>query len=56
MSAEFAKAVRSPDVRERLTKQIFTFVGSSVEESGVHLRTDIANWKRMIEVSGARIE
>lgn len=56
LSAEFAKAVRHPDVRERLTQQGFTVVGSSAEEFSAHLKADVANWKRMIEQSGARIE
>lgn len=56
LSTEFERAVRSPEVRERLTQQGFTVVGSTVEEFGAHLRTDIANWKRMIEMTGARIE
>ena len=56
LSAEFARAVRSPEVQERLTQQGFTVAGSTVEEFGAFLRADIASWKRMIESSGARIE
>ena len=56
LSAEFSKAVKLPDVRERLTQQGFTVVGGTAEDFGAHLRADIANWKRMIDQSGARID
>jgi tripartite-type tricarboxylate transporter receptor subunit TctC len=56
LSAEFAKVVRLPEVRERLQLQGFSVVGGTAEEFGAHLRADVGNWKRMIESSGAKIE
>ena len=56
LSAEFAKAVRMPDVQERLSQAGFTVVGGTPEQFGAHLRADVAGWKRMIEQSGAKIE
>jgi tripartite-type tricarboxylate transporter receptor subunit TctC len=56
LSAEFAKVVRLPEVRDRLQQQGFAVVGSTAEEFGAHLRADVANWKRMIESSGAKID
>jgi tripartite-type tricarboxylate transporter receptor subunit TctC len=56
LSAEFARAVRLPEVRERLSQQGFAVVGSTVEEFGAHLRADIANWKRIIDRAGVRID
>ena len=56
LGAEFAKVVRLPDVQERLTQQGFTVVGGTPDEFGAHLRADVANWKRMIDASGAKIE
>jgi len=56
LSAEFAKAVRAPDVREKLAQQGFAVVGSTAEEFGAHLRSDIVNWKRMIDQTGVKIE
>jgi len=56
LSAEFARVVRLPEVQERLTQQGFTVVGGTPEEFGAHLRADVANWKRMIDASGAKID
>ena len=56
LSAEFAKALKNPEVRERLTQQGFTVVGGSGTQFGEHLRNDIVNWKRIIDMSGAKIE
>ena len=56
LNAGFAKAVRDPEVRDRLQQQGFTPVGGTVDQFAAFLRADIANWKRIIETSGARIE
>jgi tripartite-type tricarboxylate transporter receptor subunit TctC len=56
LSAEFAKAVKHPEVRERLTQQGFAVVGSTAGEFGAHLKVDVAGWKRMIDQSGAKID
>ena len=51
LSAEFAKAVNSPDVRERLQQQGFVVVGGTSEEMAAFLRRDVANFKRIIEAA-----
>jgi tripartite-type tricarboxylate transporter receptor subunit TctC len=56
LSAEFAKALQHPQVRERLTQQGFTVVGSTPGEFDAHMRADISNWKRMIEISKVRLD
>ena len=56
LSAEFAKALQAPDIRERLTQQGFTVVGSTVDQFGAHLKTDIENWKRIVQVAGVKVE
>jgi len=56
LSADFAKAVAAPEVREKLTQQGFTVVGGSVEQFRAFLKSDVANWKRIIDVSGAKID
>jgi tripartite-type tricarboxylate transporter receptor subunit TctC len=56
LSAEFAKALQAPDVREKLQQQGFAVVGSSVKAFGDHLRSDIARWRAMITQTGVTIE
>ena len=56
LSDEFARALKAPEVRERLTQQGFTVVGGSGEEFGAFLRTQIANWKKVIELSGVKLD
>jgi tripartite-type tricarboxylate transporter receptor subunit TctC len=56
LSDEFSRALKAPEVHERLTKQGFTVVGSSGEEFGAFLRTQVANWKKAIELSGVKLD
>ena len=56
LSAEFAKALNSPEVRERLTSQGFTVVGSTPEQFAAHLKADVANWKCIIEAAKMTIK
>ena len=56
LSSEFAKALNSPDVRDRLTQQGFTVVGGTPEEMGAFLKADVANFKRIIEASKMKAE
>ncbi len=56
LSAEFAKALANPEVRERLIQQGFTVVGSTPDQFAAHLKADVANWKRIIESSKMKIK
>jgi tripartite-type tricarboxylate transporter receptor subunit TctC len=56
LSDEFARALKVPEVHERLTKQGFTVVGSSGEEFGAFLRSQVENWKKAIELSGVKLD
>lgn len=56
LSAEFAKALQHPEVRDRLSQQGFTVVGSTPEQFDAHLKADIANWKRIIEISKVQLQ
>ncbi len=56
LSQEFTHALHAPDVHERLTQQAFTVVGGSGDEFGGFLRTQVANWKQVLEVSGVKLE
>ena len=56
LSGEFASALKSPEVHERLTQQGFTVVGSNGDEFGAFLRDQIANWRKIIELSGVKLD
>lgn len=56
LGAEFARALKSPEVRDRLTQQGFTVLGGSGEEFGAFLRSDIANWKQVLELSKVKLD
>jgi tripartite-type tricarboxylate transporter receptor subunit TctC len=56
LSDEFARALKAPEVHERLTRQGFTVVGSSGDEFGAFLRSQVENWKKAIELSGVKLD
>jgi tripartite-type tricarboxylate transporter receptor subunit TctC len=56
LSAEIAKAVRLPDVREKFTGQGFAVVGGTPGEFDAFVKSEAAKWKRVIDVSGAKAD
>jgi len=52
----FASAVTLPEMRERLTAIGADAAGSSPEELGAFIRSELANWARVIKESGIRID
>ena len=55
--ATFAhRALRSPEVRERIAGFGFEPVGNSPEEFGEFVKADIARWAKVAKESGARID
>lgn len=53
LQAEIAKALRLPDVAERLTGDGAVAVGSAPEEFGAYIRAEMAKWAPVIRASGA---
>jgi tripartite-type tricarboxylate transporter receptor subunit TctC len=56
MSAELAKAVRSPDVMDSLVGDGGEPVGSSPEQLAQHLNSEIARWRKVVTDTGMRVE
>lgn len=56
MSAELAKAVRSPDVADALVGDGGEPVGSSPAELARHLDTEIARWRKVVQAAGMKAE
>ena len=56
MSAELARAVRSPDVMDSLVGDGGEPVGSSPEQLAQHLNSEIARWRKVVTDTGMRVE
>ena len=53
---EITRALRSPEVRERIASFGFEPVGNTPEEFGEFVKADIAQWARVAKQSGARVD
>jgi tripartite-type tricarboxylate transporter receptor subunit TctC len=56
LHAEIVKAMRSPEVLDRLTQEGAEVVASSPQEYGARLRADIDKWAKVIKQAGIRPE
>jgi tripartite-type tricarboxylate transporter receptor subunit TctC len=53
---EIVRALKLPDVIERMTSLSFEPVGSSAAEFGVFLKAELVKWARVSKEAGARVE
>ena len=56
LHAETAKALASPEVREKLLAQGAEPIGSSPEEFHAYIRAEIDKWGKVVRASGLRID
>ena len=56
LHGEITRALRSPEVRERIASFGFEPVGNTPEEFGEFVKADIAQWARVAKQSGARVD
>ncbi len=56
LSAELARALKLPDVRERLAPQLIQPVGSSPAELAAFLDKEIVKWGAIVKESGAKVD
>ena len=56
LQGEMVKALKLPEVRERIAGFGFEPVGSTPEEFGEFVKADIARWAKVVKESGARVE
>ena len=56
LNDESVKLLTLPDVQERLRVADSVVIGSTPEQFAAHIRSDIAKWAKVIQLSGARAE
>ena len=56
LHAEIVKGLQAPDLRERFAGLGATPVGSTPEELGAHVRTELARWSKVIKAGNISVE
>ncbi len=56
LNQRLIEALRSPEIRERLSAQAFELWTSTPEEFARVIRTDYEKWGRIVKASGARVD
>ena len=56
LNQRLIEALRSPEIRERLSAQAFELWTSTPEEFARVIRTDYEKWRRIVKASGARVD
>jgi len=56
LNSEFVKALKLPDVRERLSSLGFEISGSTPEFYGNYIKSEIKKWAKVVKASGAKPE
>ena len=56
LNAEFVKALKAPDTREKLSALGFEIEGSTPEQFGAYIKSEIKKWAKVVKASGAKPE
>jgi tripartite-type tricarboxylate transporter receptor subunit TctC len=56
LSAEIAKAVKSPDIVDKMAADGGEAIGSTPEQFTQHLVTEIARWRKVVADTGVRVQ
>jgi len=50
------KVLQTPDVRENFCRQGLEIVGSTPDDFGSFIKSEIAKWTRVVQQSGAKVD
>jgi tripartite-type tricarboxylate transporter receptor subunit TctC len=56
LNVEVMKALNSPDVKAKLAVQGAEPLGSTPEEYGQYIQTEIARWGQVVKLTGATLD
>ena len=56
LQVAFAKALHSPDVKQRLASQGAEGIGNTPEEFGAYVKSEKDKWAKVVERVGARVD
>jgi tripartite-type tricarboxylate transporter receptor subunit TctC len=56
LHAEVVKVLQSPEVAEKFTPVAIEMIGSTPQEFGAYIRTEITKWAGVVKRSGAKID
>ncbi len=56
LNTEFLRALRLPDMQERLAAQGVESIGSTPEQLAAHIRSELPKWAKVIKVAGVRVD
>jgi tripartite-type tricarboxylate transporter receptor subunit TctC len=56
LHAEFAKALRSPMVSERMQSLGLTVIANSPEQFAQFIAAEAARWRKVVQASGAQVD
>ena len=56
LNGEILRALKMPEVKDRLENVGFELVGSSPEACGAYIKSEIAKWAKVVKASGVKAE
>ena len=56
LHAESVKVIRLPDVKERLDATGFEAIGTSPEQFGAYIRSEVEKWGKVVKSAGVRVD